>query len=59
MYKLSKGDLAVNQSASVDQYAGLSSKELKRNKELFFQNIESTTPTDDDTKIEQPDTSRS
>tara|TARA_R100001440_G_scaffold34318_1_gene53291 strand:- start:1566 stop:5738 length:4173 start_codon:yes stop_codon:yes gene_type:complete len=57
MYKLSKGDLAVNQSASVDQYAGVSSKELKKNKELFFQNIESTTPTDDDTKIEQPDTS--
>ena len=32
MYKLSKGDLAVNQSASVDQYAGVSSKELKKNK---------------------------
>ena len=36
MYKLSKGDLAVNQSASVDQYAALTNKDLQKNKDLFF-----------------------
>ena len=54
MYKLSKGDLAVNQSASVDQYAALTNKDLQKNKDLFFQEAESITPTDDDTKIKQP-----
>ena len=54
MYKLSKGDLAVNQSASVDQYAALTNKDLQKNKDLFFQEDESITPADDDTEIKQP-----
>ena len=54
MYKLSKGDLAVNQSASVDQYAALTNKDLQKNKDLFFQEAESITPADDDTEIKQP-----
>jgi hypothetical protein len=46
MLKFSKGDLAVNESASIDQYAGLSKKNIQRNEDIFFGDTES--------KIEQP-----
>ena len=53
MYKFSKGDLAVNQSASIDQYAGLSREEIEKNKNIFFRSGDDIAPTDD-VKIKQP-----
>ena len=54
MYKLSQGDLAVNQSASTDQYAGLSREDIEKNKNIFFRSADDSAPTDD-IKIKQPD----
>ena len=54
MYKLSQGDLAVNQSASTDQYAGLSREDIEKNKFIFFRSADDSAPTDD-IKIKQPD----
>jgi len=46
MLKFSKGDLAINESASVDQYAGLSKEDIQRNEDIFFG--------DTDPQIKQP-----
>ena len=46
MLKFSKGDLAINESAAVDQYAGLSKEDIQRNEDIFFG--------DTDSQIKQP-----
>jgi hypothetical protein len=44
MYKLSKGDLAINRSTYTNEIAGLSKEDLKKNRNKFFSNNETAVP---------------
>ena len=44
MYKLSKGDLAVNRSAYSNNFAGLSKEDLRKKRKKFFSVNETVVP---------------